>query len=105
MAEIDKSLPNTMTEIEIPGEDVIVEEQQAIVERQQAGEPEIEMSEDGSATVNFDPSQVNPEGGKDHFENLAEFLEDSVLDPLSSELMEKYENYNKVYIDTYKWYV
>ena len=95
MAEIDKSLPNTMTEIEIPGEDVIVEEQQAIVERQQAGEPEIEMSEDGSATVNFDPSQVNPEGGKDHFENLAEFLEDSVLDPLSSELMEKYENYKQ----------
>ena len=59
MAEIDKSLPNTKTEIEIPGEDVIVEEQQAIVERQQAGEPEIEMNDDGGATINFDPSAVN----------------------------------------------
>jgi len=28
MATIDKSLPNTKTEIEIPGEDVIVEEQE-----------------------------------------------------------------------------
>ena len=95
MATIDKSLPNTKTEIEIPGEEVIVEEQQEIVERQQGGETEIEMNEDGGATVNFDPSAVNPEGGEDHFENLADFLEDNVLDPLASELMEKYTNYKE----------
>ena len=95
MATIDKSLPNTKTEIEIPGEDVIVEEQQEIIERQKGGEPEIEMSEDGGATVNFDPSSVNPEGGQDHFENLSDYLEDSVLDPLASELMEKYKEYKQ----------
>ena len=76
MATIDKSLPNTkdknLTEIEIPGQEEIVETQQEIIERQQKGAPEIEMEEDGGATVNFDPGQVNPEGGQDHFENLAE---------------------------------
>ena len=95
MATIDKSLPNTKTEIEIPGEDVIVEEQQEIIERQKGGEPEIEIEEDGGATINFDPSSVNPEGGQDHFENLADYLDDNVLDPLASELMEKYKDYKQ----------
>ena len=31
MATIDKSLPNTKTEIEIPGEEVIVEQQEKLV--------------------------------------------------------------------------
>jgi hypothetical protein len=35
------------------------------------------------------------EGGQDHFENLADYLEDNVLDPLASELMEKYTNYKE----------
>ena len=95
MAKIDKALPNTKTEIEIPGEEEIVEEQQEIVERQQAGQPEISMEEDGGATVEFDPSQVNPEGGQDHFENLAEYLDDNVLDPLASDLMDKYKDYKQ----------
>ena len=95
MATIDKSLPNTKTEIEIPGEEEIVESQQEIVERQQGGETEIEMQEDGGATINFDPSAVTPEGGEDHDSNLAEFLDDGVLDPLSSELMEKYTTYKE----------
>jgi len=95
MATIDKSLPNTMTEVEVPGKEEIVEEQQEIIERQKAGEPEIAMEEDGGATINFDPSTVNPEGGGDHFENLAEFLEDNVLDPLAAELMEKYTDYKQ----------
>ena len=95
MAEIDKSLPNTKTEIEIPNEEVIVEEQQDIIERQKDGEPEISIEEDGSATVEFDPSSVNPEGGQDHFENLSEFLEDKTLDPLASELLSKYKDYKQ----------
>ena len=95
MATIDKSLPNTKTEIEIPGEDVIVESQKEIVERQQGNETEIEMQEDGGATINFDPAAVAREGGEDHEANLAEFLDDSVLDSLSSELMEKYTSYKE----------
>jgi len=95
MATIDKSLPNTKTEIEIPGEEVIVEEQEKILERQKGSEPEITMDEEGGATVEFDPSKVNPEGGEDHFENLADYLEDNILDPLASDLMEKYTNYKE----------
>jgi len=95
MATIDKSLPNTKTEIEIPGEEEIVETQQEIVERQKGGETDIQIDEDGGATVNFDPSAVNPEGGQDHDENLAEFLDDKVLDPLATELMDKYKDYKQ----------
>ena len=53
------------------------------------------MDEEGGATVEFDPAKINPEGGQDHFENLADYLEDNVLDPLASELMEKYTNYKE----------
>jgi len=45
----------------------------------------LKWKKDGGAIINFDPSAVNPEGGEDHFENLADFLEDNVLDPLASE--------------------
>ena len=93
--DIDKALPNTKTEIEVPGEEEIIEEQKKILEVSKDGETEIELQEDGGATINFDPSAVNPEGGQDHFENLAEFLEDSVLDPLAAELMEKYKDYKQ----------
>ena len=58
MATIDKSLPNTKTEFEIPAEEEIVESQQEIIERQQGGEPEITMDEEGGATVEFDPAKV-----------------------------------------------
>jgi len=95
MATIDKALPNTMTEIEIPGEEEIIDAQESVTETSEDGKTEIEMEEDGGAIINFDPSAVNPEGGEDHFENLADFLEDNVLDPLASELMEKYTNYKQ----------
>ena len=32
------------------------------------------------------------EGGEDHFENLAEFLGEEILDPLGSKLFEQYKN-------------
>ena len=95
MATIDKTLPNTKTEIEIPGEEVIVEQQEKLVETEEGKETDITIEEDGSATVNFDPKAVTPEGGQDHFENLAEFLDDNVLDPLASELMDKYKDYKQ----------
>ena len=95
MAEIDKSLPNTKTEIEIPGEEVLIGAQEEEVVKQEGKETDITMEEDGSATVNFDPSAVTPEGGEEHFDNLAEFLDDNVLDPLASELMDKYKDYKQ----------
>ena len=30
------------------------------------GETEIEMDEEGGATINFDPKQLDPLGGEDH---------------------------------------
>ena len=95
MATIDKSLPNTKTEIEIPGEEVLIGAQEETIENEKGKETDITMEEDGSATVNFDPKAATPEGGEDHFENLAEFLGDNVLDPLASELMDKYKDYKQ----------
>ena len=32
--------------------------------------------EDGSVELNFDPNAASPEGGDEHYANLAEFLDD-----------------------------
>jgi len=93
MATIDKSLPNTKTEVEIPGEEVLIGAQKEEVVEQEGKETDIQIEEDGSATINFDPGAVAPEGGEDHESNLAEFLDDDVLGPLSAELMDKYVSY------------
>ena len=42
------------------------------------------MTEEGGAEVSFDPKVASPEGGQDHFENLAEFLGEEILDPLGA---------------------
>ncbi len=84
MAEIDKSLPNTKTTIEIPGQAEI--EQTIQEEIQPTDSPvEINMSEDGGAEISFDPSIASMPGGEDHYANLAEFLDESILTVLSVE--------------------
>ena len=93
MAEIDKSLPNTATEVEIPEKEEIVDAMEAVTDT--SGDTEVQLDEDGGATVNFDPSAVSPEGGEQHDANLAEYLEDKVLDPLASELMDQYNSYKE----------
>jgi hypothetical protein len=92
MAEIDKSLPNTKTTIEIPGQAEI--EQNIQEEIQPTDSPvEINMSEDGGAEISFDPSVASMPGGEDHYANLAEFLDESILTDIGSELDEKYNDY------------
>ena len=92
MAEIDDTISNqpisddAFLEQEVSTPDEEIESSEGV---------EVTMDEEGGATVEFDPSKVNPEGGQDHFENLADYLEDNVLDPLASELMEKYTNYKE----------
>ena len=56
MAEIDKALPNTRTELKVPGpeQDVEIQEQE-----QQKGPVEVTPEEDGGATIDFEPSAVN----------------------------------------------
>jgi hypothetical protein len=93
MADIDKSLPNTKTTIEIPGQ---VDVEQAINdELQQAQDPSVEImpTEDGGAEVSFDPNIAAPMGGEDHYANLAEFLDEDVLVYIGSDLQEKYTDY------------
>jgi hypothetical protein len=53
------------------------------------------MDEDGGAEISFDPKIAAPEGGEDHNANLAEFLEDDVLDPLGSDLYNQYVEYKE----------
>ena len=97
MAQIDDSLPNTKTTVEIPGEEEIIQEQeQKIEEIQSEGGPvEIEMDEDGGAEISFDPQVAAMEGGEDHNANLAEFLDDGVLDPIGAELFDQYAEYKE----------
>ena len=97
MATIDKSLPNQKTTVELPGEAEIEEAVKEKVEEVQTegGPVEIEMTEEGGAEVSFDPSVASPEGGQDHFENLAEFLGDGALDELGSKLSDQYTEYKE----------
>ena len=93
--KIDKSLPNQKTTVEIPGEAEIEEAiQENIKEVDAEGKPvEIEMTEEGGAEVSFDPSAAVPEGGEDHYANLAEFLDDGILDSLGAKLTDDYRDY------------
>jgi hypothetical protein len=92
MAEIDKSLPNTKTTIEVPGQTEI---DQSIQEQVGQEDPsvEINMDEDGGAEISFDPSLAAPQGGEDHYANLADFLDESILVDIGSTLEEQYKDY------------
>jgi hypothetical protein len=92
MADIDKSLPNVKTSIEVdPQEEIEIQEEQAV----ESQDPSVEVipNEDGSVEVNFDPSKVNIEGQPSHFDNLAELLPDDVLKPIGLELVGNYKEY------------
>ena len=89
MADIDKALPNTRTELEVPGE-----EQEIDVTEQTAKKPvEVIPEEDGGATIDFDPGAVNQAGSDSHFDNLADILPEDVLDPIGSKLRGDYTDY------------
>ena len=92
MADIDKTLPNVKTSIEVdPQEEIEIEQKKA----EEAADPGVEVNplEDGSVEVNFDPSKVNIEGQPNHFDNLAELLPEDVLEPIGQELTQNYLDY------------
>jgi hypothetical protein len=93
MAEIDKSLPNTKTTIEVPGQTEIDQSIQDQAEQEQDSSVEINMDEDGGAEISFDPSLAAPQGGEDHYANLADFLDESILVDIGSTLEEQYKDY------------
>ena len=90
MADIDKSLPNQP--------ETTVEDQKTIeVDTTTPVEPQkdIEVTEtlDGGAEVSFDPNAIIPQASETHFQNLAELLDDTILDPLGANLMNDYIDY------------
>ena len=105
--KIDKALTQEpRKELNIPGQEEIQEsvEQEIAVEESKKGPVEVQEEEDGSVTVDFDPNAASPEGGDEHYANLAEFLEDHILDELGSDLTQKYMDYNMSRKDWEKTY-
>jgi len=107
MATIDKPLPNvTETVVEVPKQEELIEERDEIVEKKnQQGNVEVTMDEEGGAEIAFDPRAITPEGGQDHFENLADFLGDEVLEPLGAKMVDHYNEYKESrgdWEDTYR---
>ena len=88
MAEIEKGLPN---EPELKVEDVPVE---TVVEDIKEEPKEVEVTEtaDGGAEISFDPNAVEPVSSS-HDQNLAELLDDAILDPLGAKLVDDYKDY------------
>ena len=91
MADIDKSLPNSIrTSVEIDGPEVDVEETQ----EQQPEQPvEVTPMEDGGVELNFEPGKVNIPGTENHFDNLAELLPEDILSPIGLNMRSDYAEY------------
>ena len=80
--KIDKSLTQgPRSSVNIPGEEEISEAVETSIEEQEQapGPVEVTEQEDGSVDVDFDPNAASPEGGDEHYANLAEFLPEDVL--------------------------
>ena len=94
MAEIDKGLPNVKEPEELLEEETLEEVDIA----DQLGKKPIEVTEedDGGATIDFDPNQVDIPDGGDHFANLAELLPEDILSPMASQLDGDYREYKKM---------
>jgi hypothetical protein len=96
MADIDKALPNEVRkEFEIPGEEEVQESLAEEIQTQEQSPEgsEIQENEDGSVDIDLDPQEASPEGGDEHYSNLAEFLPDDILGRLASDLSSKYQEY------------
>ena len=107
MADIDKALPNEVRkEFELPGEEEIQEEiiENVQTSQEEPGPVETIENEDGSVDINLDPAAASPEGGDEHYSNLADFLPDDVLGRLASDLSSKYQDYTSSRKDWAKTY-
>jgi hypothetical protein len=109
MAEdnIDKALPNEpRKKFNIPGEEEIQETlvEEVKAEQESPDDVEVQENEDGSVDINLDPQAASPEGGDEHYANLAEFLPDDVLSPLASDLNSRYMDYTSSRKDWEKTY-
>ena len=96
MAEIDKTLNEVRTSVELPGPEEQVEVTEEIQESlPDEGDTEITETADGGVEINFEPGAFNQAQSENHFDNLAELLPEDVLGPLGSELNANYMEYKE----------
>ena len=92
MAEIDKPLPNINV-----SDEAFVEKEVTIPNENEdisTDEVNVTMDEEGGAEVSFDPS-TGPLQSTDHFQNLAEVMDDQDLDELGTKLYDQYTEYKE----------
>ena len=91
MAEIDKGLPNTRTKVELPSEEEMTDVN--VQEETEKGPVEVIPEEDGGAILDFEPGAINVPGTENHFDNLADILPESILEPIGGDLVNNYIDY------------
>jgi hypothetical protein len=101
MAEIDKSLPNVADQL-TPGE-LEIEQIAQSVEQTPAGPTEVTENEDGSVDINFDPTK-NLSAGVEFGSNLAEVIDEDILNRLGSDLYQDIQSYKDSRADWEKAY-
>ena len=69
MADIDKGLPNTRTQIKVPGEEVEIKEE--IKDQQPV---EVTPEGDGGATIEFEQVSIKIPGTEYNFDRLADLI-------------------------------
>ena len=88
MADIDKVRGN----ITLPGPEELAQDIELPQEEEAKGPIEINEMEDGGVEIDFDPAAMVAQGGDDPRANLAELLDDSILDELGSDLQSEYQD-------------
>ena len=100
--KIDKALPNVDPEVNIQPEEITVTETDKLSTVNPEG-TEVIMDEEGGAEINFDP-MAQQQMSQNHFDNLAEQIDDTELGRLGSKLFDDYSQYKfsrKDWEDTY----
>jgi len=100
--KIDKALPNVDPEVNIQPEEITVTETDKLSTVNPEG-TEVIMDDEGGAEINFDP-MAQQQMTQNHFDNLAEQIDDTELSRLGSKLFDDYNQYRfsrKDWEDTY----
>ena len=84
---VEKAIQNPQQPLEVEG---VGEEIQLPQTENMTKGVEILQEDDGGVTLDFDPNQKQSDG--DYFANLAEFMNDDVLQKLSSDLQKNFED-------------
>jgi hypothetical protein len=96
MADIDDALPNNpQSDSQFVEQEVFTKEPDSEIESEPTDEVEIVETEDGGAEISFEPNAQEGLESLNHFDNLAEIINDNELDSLANELYDKYNEYKE----------